>query len=99
MRLADSDARSCECCEGFRRALERGGRRFTPERLAVYRCLTEDARLTAEELYAAAVREAPSLTPVTVTGALAALIRANLVAKHINKGEPIRYSGGPGIRS
>jgi Leucine-rich repeat (LRR) protein len=85
--------------EEFRRALERVGRRFTPARLAVYRCLTaETSRLTTEETYAAALVENPSITPDTVAGALDALMRAHLVAKWIIKGEPLRYSGGRGVR-
>jgi Fe2+ or Zn2+ uptake regulation protein len=85
--------------EGFRRALERVGRRSTAGRLAVYRCLTADtSRLTAEEIYAAAVREDPSLTPATVAGALDALMRAHLGTRWIIKSEPPRYSGGPGVR-
>jgi Leucine-rich repeat (LRR) protein len=85
--------------EEFRRALERVGRRFTPERLVVYRCLTaETSRLTTEEIYAAALLENPSITPDTVAGALDALMRAHLVAKWIIKGELLRYSGGRGVR-
>jgi Fe2+ or Zn2+ uptake regulation protein len=78
----------------LREALEAAGHRYTPQRAAVYRTLTElREHPTADEIFTAVRGEIPDISLATVYKALEAFVGAGL-AKKLTLGDgPARYDG------
>ncbi|TMB18360.1 MAG: transcriptional repressor [Deltaproteobacteria bacterium] len=69
-------------CAEFERACRGRGVRVTPQRVAVYRALAEDAtHPTAEQVYARLRPDLPSLSPATVYRILDSLERERLIRR------------------
>jgi Fe2+ or Zn2+ uptake regulation protein len=78
--------------EELRHALERGGWRFTRQRLAVYDYLQSvDSHPTAEEVYTAIRPRHPKISLATVYKALEVLVEAKLAGKLAFADGPARY--------
>jgi Fur family transcriptional regulator, peroxide stress response regulator len=76
----------------LREALEKGGCRFTRQRVAVYQYLASvESHPTAEEVYAAIRPEMPRISLATVYKALDALVVCNLANKLTFSDGPARY--------
>src|SRR5580700_10757626 len=76
----------------LREALERGGWRFTRQRVAVYEYLASvESHPTAEEVYAAIRPAMPKISLATVYKALDALVDCDLANKLTFSDGPARY--------
>jgi methylated-DNA-[protein]-cysteine S-methyltransferase len=80
--------------------LREHGLRSTPQRRAILRAFNGGAseHLSADEVYARAVRSVPALGRGTVYAALAELTEAGLLAA-IGSPEPVRYESNTGLHS
>lgn len=81
----------------FRQTLRHAHRRFTRQRLGVYRYLRSvTTHPTAEQVFAAVRRSIPNLSLATVYNALEALVEAGLAARIADDlGGSVRYDGRP----
>jgi Fur family transcriptional regulator, peroxide stress response regulator len=78
--------------EALRAALERAGRRCTPQRLAVYDHLRRaDRHPTAEEVYQGVKSVVPNISLATVYKSLETLVAAGLAAKLTDGDGSARY--------
>ena len=68
--------------DAMRKALKAGGRRCTPQRMAVYSYLSEaDWHPTAEEVYQGVKTTIPNISLATVYKALEAIVASDLASK------------------
>ena len=81
------------------RRLRDAGLRFTPQRMAVYRCLLAFAEHghhpSVEEVHAALAGTLPPVSEATVRRTLELLVRLGLARRVTLPGEPERYDGDP----
>ncbi len=78
----------------LRRALERGGWRFTRQRAAVYANLCSvKSHPTAEQVFAAVRQDMPHISLATVYKALDALVAIHVAARITDDGGVARYDG------